>query len=525
MNPTPEMRFERVLLAVAIVVCAVLAWPLRGYVTDDTFIHLQYAQHVAAGEGFVFNVGERVYGSTSPLWVFLLAGAMKLGLDGLLASKILGALAMLGALLLWWRLTQRTIGSPWLRALSTVVWAAHAWQLRWGLSGMETPLAVVLVLGGLVAFTSSEPWGARPRLAALLWALAALTRPECTLLLVLWGMLLLADHGPVEGVKRVLTGLWPALLVEGGWLLFARSYFGTFWPNTLAAKAAGGLGWDYRAEQLFRQGAIVATTDGALLLLLVSALVVSAVRGARPQQGALVRVLPWAWLAIVPVLYAVRGVPVLSRYLVPLLPVLAWLAWRALDRAFITRTGQAETSEALARHARFALVAGAFIAALALVQNLVVWQRVVRPQVTSFSAGLEASLIPWGKWFDKHAEPDAVVAAPDIGALGYYGHRRVLDLAGLVSPDMVPVLQRMPQEDAVAQFEFARFSRPDFLVDRAPRPWDLLTRSPYHSALVPLGHASLPNLGVARPGEAVYSFYRIDWATYDSLAVTPATPL
>ena len=518
---TPGARFERVLFVVAVLACAALAWPLRGYITDDTFIHLQYAHHVAAGDGFVFNPGERVYGSTSPLWVFLLAGAMATGLDGLLAAKVLGALALLGSLVLWSRLVRRTLAAPWLRVLSTLVWACHAWQSRWGLSGMETPLAVVLVLGGLVAFTASDPWGSRPRLAATLWALAALTRPECTLLLVVWGVLLVIDHGPVAGARRVVSGLWPALLIEGGWLVFARRYFGTFWPNTLAAKAAGGEGWDYRIEQLLRQGAIVAATDGAVLVLLLAALSVSVVRGARLRRTPSVRFLPWVWLVMVPLLYVVRGVPVLSRYLVPLLPVLAWLAWRTLDRAFIARDGNAPAPAAVARHARIVLIAGGTIAAFALAQNLVTWQRIVRPQVESFSAGLHASLIPWGRWFDEHAEPDAVIAAPDIGALGYYGHRRVLDLAGLVSPDMVPVLRRMPQEAAIARFEFARFSRPDFLVDRAPTAWELVTRSPYHAALIPLGHASLPNLGVSRPGAAVYSFYRIDWATFDSLAVTP----
>ena len=87
-------------------------------------------------------------------------------------------------------------------------------------------------------------------------------------------------------------------------------------------------------------------------------------------------------------------------------------------------------------------------------------------------------------------------------------------------PEMVPVLRHMTQADATARFEFARFSRPDFVVDRASRAWDLSQRSPWSAALIPLGHASLPNLGVARPGEAVYSFYRIDWAAYDSLAAS-----
>jgi hypothetical protein len=158
------------------------------------------------------------------------------------------------------------------------------------------------------------------------------------------------------------------------------------------------------------------------------------------------------------------------------------------------------------------------VALLALAQNLYTWQNVVRPQVNSFSAGMQSSLVPWGRWFAAHTPADAVLAAPDIGALGYLSQRRVVDLAGLVTPQMVPILRRMPAEDAIARFEFASFARPDYVVDRAPRAWDLTRRSAWSAALVPLGHASLPNLGVARPAPAVYSFYRIDWTAYDSLA-------
>ncbi len=508
-NVSSGARLERVALVLAVILASALAWPLRHYVTDDTFIHLQYARHLAQGEGFVFNPGERVYGSTSPLWVLLIADAMAMGVNGLLAARLLGALATLASLLLWSALVRRTLANPWLRAFSLLAWAGHAWMLRWSLSGMETPLAVALVLAGFVAFTSTTPWGGRTRLASLWWALAALVRPECILLLLLWGALIVTERGLRPGLRQVLVGLWPAWLVQGGWLVFARVYFGSAWPNTLAAKAAGGAGSAYHLEQLARQGAIVAATDGMVVGVLLVTFAVRVARGDRPRARPWERLLPWAWLVAVPLLYTVRGVPVLSRYLVPLLPVLAWLAWRALDRAVAARGAGAGSARAL--------FAGALLTALVLAQNLFTWQRVVRPQVDSFSAGMQASLIPWGKWFEAHTPADAVIAAPDIGALGYFGRRRVVDLAGLVTPAMVPVLRRWPQEDAVSRFEFARFSRPDFLVDRAPRAWDLRDRSPWGAALVPIGHASLPNLGVARPDSAVYSFYRIDWAAYDSL--------
>jgi hypothetical protein len=515
---TPAAPFERVFLLLAILLCAALAWPLRDYVTDDTFIHLQYARHLAHGEGFVFNPGEHVYGSTSPLWVMLLANAIALGVDGLFAAKLLGAAATLAALLLWFVLVRRTLGSPWLRVLSTVGWAAHAWMLRWSLSGMETPLAVALVIAGLVVFTASERWGERPAFAGVLWALAALARPECVLLLVLWAMLLVFEHGVRAGLRRGVLGLWPAAVVYGGWLAFARVYFGTFWPNTLAAKTAGGEGAAYQLEQLLRQGAIVGATDGAAVLVLAGVVLLVVVRRRGLALKPVTRLLPLAWLVMVPVLYAVRGVPVLSRYLMPLLPVLAWLAWRSLDRELGPRLERPAARPPQLRRARIGLAVGVVFAALVLTQNLLTYARLVQPQVQSLTTGMRASLIPWGRWFDLNTQPDAVVAAPDIGALGYYGRRRVVDLAGLVTPEMVPILRKMSPEAAVSGFEFARFARPDYLVDRAGRAWDLTQRSPWSAALVPLGHASLPNLGVARPGEVVYSFYRIDWAAYDSLA-------
>jgi hypothetical protein len=160
---------------------------------------------------------------------------------------------------------------------------------------------------------------------------------------------------------------------------------------------------------------------------------------------------------------------------------------------------------------------GASLSALALFQNIVVYRAKVIPQVRSFTAGLDQSLIPWGKWFATHTAPGVTIAAPDIGALGFYSQRKVLDLAGLVTPEMVPLLQKEQPEDIAANFSFVAVGRPDFLVDRALRPYELSERSRYGPALIPLGHASVPNLGIARPGAVVYSFYRVDWAAYDSL--------
>ncbi len=512
----PMTRVERVGLVAALLVAVALLVPVRHYLTDDTFIHLQYARNLAAGRGLVFNPGERVYGCTSPLWVGLIAGGTALGLDGLRTARALGLLATLASVGLFMQLARRLLRTPALRAVATVAWAGHAWMARWSLSGMETPLAVALVLAGFVAFTEGKQWGARPVRTGLLWALAALARPEAALLLLLWGVCLIVDAEGRAGLKRLVWGALPPLVVYGGWLLFARLSYGSFLPQTLAAKAAGEAGPGGQLAILWRQARIVGATDGLLVALLVIA-ALAGWRGAQarwPAAQRAHRLLPWAWVLLVPALYAGRGVPVLSRYLLPLLPVLGGLAWRAAESWWL---GAAEPAVAAGARARRVAWLGAAVAALVLAQNLAVYRGAVVPQVRSFTAGLGRSLIPWGRWLRAHTPPATVVATPDIGALGYFGERRIVDLGGLVTPQMVPYLGRESWEDAAAAFRFASFSRPDYVVDRGPRPDDLRLRSRYAPALVLLGVTSVPNLGIARPGTAFYSFYRVDWLAADSI--------
>jgi hypothetical protein len=506
----PMTRVERAGLVAGLLLALALMWPIRGYLTDDTFIHLQYARHLAEGEGIVFNKGERVYGCTSPLWVALIADGMGFGLKGLAVARGLGVLATLASVALFLQLARRTLKRPELRAFATVAWAGHAWMLRWSTSGMETPFAVALTLAGFVAFTEGKQWGARPVRTGALWGLACLARPELVLLVVLWCVALIIDAQNREGIRRMVFGIVPPAAIYGSWLAFAKVYFGTFWPLTLSAKTVGTDNLAAKLEAFQRQLRIVGATDGVLLIVLVLSLLMAR-RRAWPPRLSGQALLPWMWVVMLPALYVARGVQPLSRYLLVLLPVLGWLAWRTAEIAW-----QAPDPEE--RPARRVVVLGAILAALVLGQNLAVYRSVVIPQVQSFTRGLENSLIPWGRWFGRHTAPDAMIATPDIGAIGYFSQRTVLDLSGLVTSPMITVLQEEPMEDALAHFHFASFARPDFLIDRADRAYDLKRRSPYGACLTPLGTATVPNLGIARPGTVVYSFYRVDWDAFDRMS-------
>lgn len=496
---------------------ATLCLGIGGYVIDDTFIHLQFAKHVRDGAGLVFNAGDPVPGSTSPLWPLALGWMGRGGADLLALAKALSLVAGLVALAFFATAAHRLMLRPEHAEAATAAWAVNAWMVRWTVSGMETALAVLLVSAGwIVGWGRGEPATHRTRfLVGLVWGLAALARPEAALLVVLYVVAsFLWPEGPYAQPRfaaragAALSTALGATIVCLPYAVYAQSLYGTFLPQTLAAKGAGSIGPAVALRQLVQAakvtGAVCAVEALACLLL-------------APRFRALFRhgdpalhVAAWGWVLLVPVVYAVRGLPVLSRYLLPLYPFLILYGWWALEHFRLSKDGQG----------RRAVLATAL--AVSMIANLVVYRAQVWTHTRQFTEGLERTLIPWGKWLSDNSSPTTLVATPDIGAIGYYSDRRVLDLGGLVTPRMVPLMQRMDYDELVRSFAFRVAGEPEFLVDRGTGAERLVRESPLREALTPLFHARTQSLAMAKPGPVDYTLYRVNWAKVDSIAsMTP----
>ncbi|UCC50204.1 MAG: hypothetical protein JSV68_13935, partial [Anaerolineaceae bacterium] len=72
-----------------------LFFGFRQYPTpfDDAYITYRYARNIALGRGFVYNVGEPVLGTTTPLYTLLLAGLSLVWPNLPLLSHVIGVLA------------------------------------------------------------------------------------------------------------------------------------------------------------------------------------------------------------------------------------------------------------------------------------------------------------------------------------------------------------------------------------------------------------------------------------------------
>jgi hypothetical protein len=221
-----------IVAALAAVRCAV-ALGLGFHPFDDTFITFRYALNLALGSGFVFNAGERVLGTTTPLWALLLAAFRSLGAP--IPAVAFGTALIADALsaLLIQRLLHH-LGFPLRVALgAAVLFLALFDDLTIARSGMEASLFVLLVLAALTVTAEG-----RLALAGLAAGLACLARPEGLVLLPILLAAGLAGWRRPAGRREALLGALLLALVLGGWALFATSYFGSIVPQSIVAKAS-----------------------------------------------------------------------------------------------------------------------------------------------------------------------------------------------------------------------------------------------------------------------------------------------
>ena len=461
-------RWAVVLLAVFGAVEALLAY--RGYASEDAFITYRYAQNLAAGNGFVFNPGERVLGTSTPLYALLLAIPGALGLDvatagAALFAASLGAVALLGGGLLL------RAGHPLLAVLyaTLAVWASGDLLFFFG---METPFYVALLLGAFRCALSG-----REVAAGLLVGLAFLTRHDgvlfaAALFLLLW----------LRERRLPWRGALLSAAVVAPWLVFATLYFGSPIPNTLTAKA-GEIGLlQYMREAAIRQmwsfyspvflfvpawrvpPVVVALSTAALLAPL-------ALAGRRLFARNLVVAQAVAFPLSLWLGYSIIGAsPNFAWYLVPaayFLALGALLAWGGVveaRRLVVVRC----------------LLAVALLAVTVAALPVKLRAQAESLQGSAFYRGRNEVYRTLARWIRDRDLADLTVLMDEPGCFAYHSGSPVIDAAGLITRGIYftgPAERRTPGNVIIETYQ------PDLII-MPPVPWPVLEMGRY----LPLYH-------------------------------------
>lgn len=439
-----------------------------GFPLDDSWIHLQFARNLAGGNGLSYDGERLVSGSTAPLWTALLSLAFLLPGGPILWIKGLGTVLYLAGVDATYRLARELGLAHGLSLLAAALTAGSGWLVWSALSGMEVPLFILLGLWGMILHLRERRDARRPVLSLPVLGLAVLARPEGALLLLLavFDRLLVLDWGEAgprwrpPPLSRLAGGLALAALVLVPVLLFYLWIGDSFLPTTYAAKTTGVRRWLPSADYVYTIAGIFFRSQPYMVLLAGAGMLVLLRRvGGERDRG----LLPALWLAGLPLAYSTispLGQAVIAgnfgRYLFPLFPVLVVLGVLGLESA----ASGLERRPANARWRR---------AARAAAIALLVWptaSTLVRgaARYAQTVANVQDSDVRMARWLAERLPPEAVVAVNDIGALKYFLPNPILDLAGIVNPEV----RREARAAAGGRQEgigrFLERHRPDYLV-------------------------------------------------------------
>jgi len=488
---------------------------------DDPFITYRYAQNVASGLGFVYNPGERVLSTTTPLFTLLLAALSLLWNNLPRLANLIGAMSIaLGGVLLYW--LANTL-SETMAVKNTVVFPAtgfaHQPWVGWaGLAlyptsplllsclGSETPLYIAFCLACFVFYAR-----ANYSLTALFAALAVLTRADGLLL----PLLLAADHIFVR--RRSIP--WRSLLLFLGlilpWFVFAWIYFGSPVPATLAAKQHQGL---MAISQRFAPGFItiiksffwswsyaIQASIAILGIIYLGAKLVSARCSVPPRSPISPRcsvsprysvsprcpVSPFiAWPVVYFMAFSALGVTRYFWYYAPLVPGFVTLVGLGVACLAGLMQSTLKLVSPLIRHLlgslasritfvrqlpQFAILALLLLLAgfqFSHLTTIIGSKAVFSGKEYRFTAEYRARNDPRytiykkaGDWLNAHTAPTASVGALEVGIIGYYAQRPMIDFAGLIQPEVSALFKPQTTYADAAAFAINRY-QPDYLVLR-----------------------------------------------------------
>ena len=418
-----------------------------GVPLDDTWIHFQFADNFAKGYFYEYNIGEPAAGTTSPLYVVLLAAASFVSSNFIFNSIFLSATFHLLSCILIFKLSYYifsekelkeqieilgidVLDASLLAGMLTALSGRFAWS---GLSGMETTMFAFFTLWSVYNYTSNKDESNEIYGTSILLALCTVSRPEGLLLFVLFTLVRLRNYIKDKTLTAHLLKLLLASLlfslIAFPYFIFSYIVSGHFFPNTFRGQGGGfhilpGLNY-LRIVVIYFLRDNIAT--GILYLGGFVYLLLNLKKLLRNEFGKITLIFLWIFLLPLVSSFLIPNWRHHVRYMIPAIPFVNLAAVYFLS-IFLKSAKLLRIKDFLTeKPKRYGLIVSLSLVyfvvyAIALGKN---------------TGNINDQQVKLAHWVGQNVGREETIAVNDIGAIIYLNKNRVIDMAGLVTPEVL----------------------------------------------------------------------------------------
>ncbi len=441
----------RILIYSGIIVCSALmglayvlfALKINGYFgfpLDDPWIHLTFAKNFSKYFSFSYYKNEIVTaGSTSPIYTFLLSVAFFITQNEFIMSYFFGILFLILSAVFFYKLSTLDFGKENIYALFvTAILISDKWLNFISGSGMETTMYIFILVSTTYFYKKRLTIPFAVFLGLILW-----TRPDGVAFIAAIFIDYLIQIKLSKSNKEIVLfdkkSLIKILIISG---IIVGIYFimnlllsGSLFPNTYNAKLTYYTP-EFRSRSSFLKYEVWEYfTTGFYLIIMIGFLlnflfIFRDIFNKKYNQTIFYTlfILIFIFIYYYKLPYAHR----FGRYLMPIIPffiLTAFLSYRELTKII----GNYFKARKIA--IGFFLILSA-ITLIYSIANYLENRKTYAEQCKYINDRQVAAAL----WIKNNTNENDLIATHDVGAIGYYSERKIIDVAGLITPELITKL-------------------------------------------------------------------------------------
>jgi len=403
---------------------------------DDAYIFYTYAKNITVGNGFVYNLGEKVNATTSPLYTLLLAALYWITKN--ISSDIFPILGNFISVI--------SLASI-IFCVSEILDKDNALKffpllfllnplLKFGF-GMETFLNLGLITLSVLMF-----WKKKFNAAAFFAGLSVLARLDSILFAAVLFLYYLITYKKLPPLKSIII----FLITIAPWFVFSFYYFGSILPTTVSVKLSQenfnmfGTGFVFLKGIFYKIPGTIWSATIIITSLSFSIIYIFIKRKTLILNNSIKIIILWG--AALFITYAfILNAPPYPWYYSPFALPFTLIISITLGSLIISKRSE------------IILISILFIAACLL--PLKTYKEGFYPKYENYKNIAE--------WLNKNSKTNTTIAVDEIGTLRYYyNNGKIVDALGLVNTEVVPHLNQKDFGWYISEY------RPEFIVNDYP---------------------------------------------------------